>query len=147
MKAILIFFLLSAYGINAQPVENISVKKDTSFSKNEFIYELQTISERRKQIKSLMVPLTLITYGLVSLDNENLQSLDRSIKEEIRENNPLFHTNVDNYLQYAPAVVDFGLNLIRIKRKNNFRDRKKKYLLFNVNIGVKVQSLKAIINI
>jgi len=144
MKAVLILFLFSAYRINAQPIENISVKKDTSFSKNEFIYELKTISAIRKQIKSLVVPLTLITYGFVSLDNENLQSLDRSIKEEIRENNPLFHTNVDNYLQYAPAVAVYGLNAIGIKGKNNFRDRTMIYLLSNAIMGVTVQSLKAL---
>src|SRR5258705_13578831 len=100
MKAItIIIFLFSSLLVNAQQASRVNHKIDTVFLRNELVCDLKTISERRKQIKSLIIPTALITYGLISLDNENLQTLDRSIKEEIREDNPRFHTNVDNYLQ------------------------------------------------
>jgi len=141
MKTNIIFFLLLTYGVNAQQTGIIG-KRDTIFLKNELLYDLKIIKEERKELRSLIVPATLITYGIVSLDNENLQSLDRSIQDEVRENNPLFHTNVDNYLQYAPAVAVYGLNALGIKGVNNFRDRTIIYFLSNAIMGLTVQSLK-----
>jgi len=144
MKAILIIFLLYPILVQAQRDPGLKDKRDTTIVKNELVRDLETIRNRRKQIKSLIIPASLMAYGFVSLDNENLQSLDRSIKEEVREDNPRFHTNVDNYLQYAPAIAVYGLNAIGVKGKNNFRDRTMIYLLSNCIMGVTVQSLKAI---
>jgi len=144
MKIIIVIFLLASSLANCQQEESVSHKEDTVFSKNKVMTDLEKIRDNRKQIKSLMLPATLITYGFVSLESKKLQSLDQSIKEEIRENNPRFHTNVDNYLQYAPAVAVYGLNAMGIQGKNNFCDRTMIYLLSNCIMGVTVQSLKAI---
>src|SRR2546421_11502160 len=112
MKLIIILFILFSFLAHGQLTENGS-KKDTFF-KNEIVYELQTIGKERKKIRSLIIPVSLITYGFISLDEESLQSLDNSIKNDIREDHPFFHTNVDNFLQYTPAIGVYGLNAIGI---------------------------------
>lgn len=89
----------------------------------------------------------LITYGFVALDNNNLVALDKSIKNEIRENHPFFHTSVDDFLQYAPGLAVYGLNAMGIGGKNDFRDRTMIYLLSNCMMGITVHSLKKIISI
>lgn len=71
---------LSILEANAQQQKLEIVKKDIVFLK-EIIVDLQTISEKRKEIRSLIAPTILITYGFISLDNEKLQAPDISIKD------------------------------------------------------------------
>ncbi len=108
---------------------------------------LVKMNERRQHLKSLILPAALITYGIVSLENDGLKSLDNSIKEEVWTEHPHNPIKIDNYLQYAPAAVVYGLNAIGIKGKNNFRDRTMIYLLSNAMMGITVQSLKKITRI
>jgi len=143
MKILSVIFLLITCSANCQE-ESISHKVDTVFSKNPVFHDLVKISDSRKQTRSFILPTMLITYGFVALESKKLQSMDKTIKEEIRENNSGFHTNVDNYLQYAPAIAVYGLNAVGIKGKNDFLDRTMIYLLSNCIMGVTVQSLKAI---
>jgi len=144
MKILIVIFLLITCSANCQQEEFISHKVDTVSSKNLAISDLEKISDSRKQTRSFILPTMLITYGFVALESKKLQSMDKTIKEEIRENNSGFHTNVDNYLQYAPAIAVYGLNAVGIKGKNDFLDGAMIYLLSNCIMGVTVQSLKAI---
>lgn len=75
------------------------------------------------KIESVIVPLTLLSYGIVTHQNEKLRQLDLSTKAELREDHSTFHTHIDNYLPFSPALVVYGLNIAGIKGKNNFRDR------------------------
>lgn len=104
-------------------------------------------TENKKIGTSLIVPAVLFTYGIISLESDALQSLDNKIKEEIWTENPHRKVSIDNYLQYAPAIMVYGLNALGIHGKNNFRDRSYIYLLANTMMGVTVQSLKAITKI
>lgn len=128
---------------NAQQKVKFIGFKDTlsELSINEI---LSKMDDKRQVIKSLIIPAALIAYGFIAQSSEGLKDFDISIKNEIREDHPLFHTKIDNYLQYSPAVAVYGLNAIGIRGKNNFRDRTMIYLLSNVITGVTVQSLKAI---
>ena len=105
---------------------------------------LMEMQSEKTRIRSLIVPSLMITYGIVAVESEPLRSIDYSTKEEIREDHPHFHTNVDNYLQYAPAFTVYALNLVGIKGKNNFRDRTMIFILASAIAGTTVQSLKAI---
>jgi hypothetical protein len=138
--------VLIAIHVHAQQKDSLIIDKTTSLSRPEtsITATLEKINERRKTIRSLMISGSLITYGFIALENDNLIDLDYAIKNEIRENHPFFHTKIDNYLQYAPAAVVYGLNVIGIKGKNNFRDRSMIYLLANAIMSAEVQSLKAI---
>ena len=131
---------------NAQQNDSLNVWKDSTRQKPDFSFHdpLLKMREEKERIKSLIIPGAFITYGFISLENDKLKALDLSIKNEIRGDHPLFHTKVDNYLQYAPAVAVYGLNAIGIKGQNNFRDRTMIYLMSNAIMGVTVQSLKAI---
>ncbi len=143
-KNILLFAAVFAIQITiAQKKIKIIGFKDTlsELSINEI---LSKMDDKRQVIKSLIIPAALITYGFVAQSSQGLKEFDVSIKNEIREDHPLFHTKIDNSLQYVPAVAAYGLNAIGIKGKNNFRDRTMIYLLSNTIMGVTVQSLKAI---
>ena len=104
----------------------------------------QTTHDLRQSIRTLVVPLALITYGAFAQSSDDLREFDLSVKTEVRKKDPDFHTPFDNYLQYAPGLSVYALNAIGIKGKNNFRDRTITYLLANVIMGVTVQSIKKI---
>lgn len=59
-----------------------------------------------------------VGYGVLALYNHSLVTLNRSTRNEIKEDHPYFSTHIDNYLQFSPAVALIGLNLLDIKGKN-----------------------------
>jgi hypothetical protein len=74
--------------------------------------------------KSFIVPAVMVVYGITSLNNNQLKSVNLKVKEEVyteRTNKGKLH--IDNFLLYSPAVAVYGLNAMGIKGKNNFRDR------------------------
>jgi PAP2 superfamily protein len=80
-------------------------------------------------VPGLIPPAALITYGIVTLNSNQLQTVNTKIREEIYLENPHKSFRIDDYLQYAPAAIVYGLNMAGIKGKNNFRDRTIIYLM------------------
>ena len=68
-----------------------------------------------------IVPGTLITYGLISLNNKSLQQFDRYVQGSVL--NKQSFSNIDDYLRYAPIGAVYGLNAIGVEGKNRFVDR------------------------
>lgn len=59
---------------------------------------------------------------MAGLSIKNLKQLNVSTKVEINEHQPT-QIKLDNYTQYAPAVMVYGLNAMGIRGKHNLRDR------------------------
>jgi hypothetical protein len=75
-------------------------------------------------VSMLLVPATLITYGITSLGNEGLKDVNEEVQEELwTERSSHRQIHIDNYLQWAPAAAVYGLNAMGIKGAHNFRDR------------------------
>jgi hypothetical protein len=124
---------------NAQPVDSLVAGNHP--------IEKQRVNFRENQkltARSLLVPLSLVTYGFISLKIHTLKNLDLSTKEEIREDHPQFATKLDNYLQYSPAFAVYSLNALGIKGKNNLRDRTMLYALTTLITTGIVSPLKRI---
>ncbi|SEW46611.1 PAP2 superfamily protein [Chitinophaga sp. YR573] len=81
------------------------------------------VKDYRPTVAGMTVPILLISYGFFALKNPTLQSLNHSTKAELREDHPNFSTHIDNYLEYAPALSVYALNLAGIHGEHNFRDR------------------------
>ncbi len=58
---------------------------------------------------------------MATTDNEVVDKFE--IHEERQEYVPTFHTHVDDYLQYAPIVAVYGLNLLGLKGVHDFANR------------------------
>ncbi|MBB6370100.1 phosphatase PAP2 family protein [Chryseobacterium shigense] len=80
------------------------------------------VQKSRLNYKSLIIPAAFIGYGVASLTVKDLKQLNFSTRDEINEHRP-DHIKLDNFTQYAPAVLVYGLNAAGIKGKHNFRDR------------------------
>lgn len=145
---VLVLAVLASSAISAQPTDELSTAGDSSSlqKKTDSALYVKT-NEKSKRWRAVILPAGLITYGFISLNSDPLKDFDMNLKNEIREDNPNFHTPIDNYLQYAPAMMVYGLDAMGIKGKNNIRDQTMIYLLSNAMMGVTVQSLKSITRI
>jgi membrane-associated phospholipid phosphatase len=72
--------------------------------------------------KKLIIPSLFIAYGVAGLKIDELRELDRSTRHEIWEHQP-DHIRLDNYTQYAPALMVYGLNVAGVRGRHNIMDR------------------------
>jgi hypothetical protein len=93
-------------------------------------------------IKSFIIPAALMSYGILSLSNNAIRTLDFSTKAEIQEDHPLFAHHLDNYMQYAPMAAVYGLNLAGIKGKHSIGEQTALYILSSGIMGVTTTTIK-----
>lgn len=130
-----IIFLMESLCSNAQEAvvvsSNATIKPDSLKLNKVF-----------KVAKKILLPMSLVTYGAIAQNSKSLRNLDISTRNTINTNKPGFHTKIDNYLQFVPAVSVYALNAIGVKGKNNFRDRTIIYAVSNIFSFGLVKSLK-----
>ena len=143
---IFIGILFNALFVNAQSVGTISLhdslpqSQKISFTKS----SSNIIHNKNNLLKPYIIPIGLITYGVVALENDGLKNFDHQTQQKIQEKHSTFQTRIDNYLQYSPAIAVYGLNAFGIKGKNNLVDRTFIYGLSTFISSVFVLSLKKI---
>ena len=98
------FFIASVlmfghYSLHAQN----GAETDSLLRQNKISYQPKRITG-----KSFIIPAALITTGALGISGEFVIS-NPEIKEEHDEHFATFHTNVDDYLQYAPIVAGYAM--------------------------------------
>lgn len=73
-------------------------------------------------LNQIYVPAALLTTGIVSTTLFTAQ-LKYKIVSERNEHFSNFHTNIDDYLQYAPIPIAYGLDALGFKSKNDILNR------------------------
>lgn len=76
----------------------------------------------RFSLRQLNVPVTLGLMGIFANGN-GPESLKNEIVEERNEHMNSFHTHIDNYLQYSPLMIAYGLDAAGIPSKNDLANR------------------------
>ena len=69
-----------------------------------------------------IIPTGLIAYGALAKYNNSLKEMDQEIHEEI-DLNISKGIHIDDYLRYVPSVAVYGLHLMGVESKNNYRDQ------------------------
>lgn len=92
--------------------------------------------------KSYILPGAMITYGFIALGNTGLKDFNAEIRDEVYAEHPHNKLHLDNYLQFAPAALAYGLDVFGIKAKHKLKDRTMLFLLSNVLANASVFSLK-----
>ncbi len=118
-KAFRLFVLIFACGKMSAQTSNDTIQVQEP--NKDSIIALST-EKSHLNYKSLIIPTALIGYGVASLSVNGLKQLNFSTRDEINEHKP-DHIRLDNYTQFAPAVLVYGLNAIGLKGKHNFKDR------------------------
>ena len=91
--------------------------------------------------KALITSGALIGGGLIALTDNNFFS-DAVFKEARDRNLSGYRTHIDDYIQYAPIVAVYGLNLSGVKGENNFMNRSLLLLKSEALATVVTHSLK-----
>ncbi|MCT4317796.1 phosphatase PAP2 family protein [Elizabethkingia anophelis] len=113
-RVVLVFIFIVPY--------KLSFAQDTLISRN--LKDLSTVNPHiyRLNYKKLILPSALIAAGSISFAIPTMKKWDVAAKLEVAHDRP-WTTTLDNYTQYFPAVMVYGLNLYGIKGRHNFRDR------------------------
>jgi hypothetical protein len=107
---IVLFCFIIGHTIHAQqPVEQDTLP--LAYAKN-----------TRFNYKQLIIPVALMSYGVIGIESDFIKSINSEINEEVVENIDR-KISIDDFSQYAPVAAVYGLNAMGIKGKNNFKDR------------------------
>ncbi|WP_292010074.1 phosphatase PAP2 family protein [Chryseobacterium sp.] len=118
LSGLMIFTGLSA--LHAQDQDTLSVHE---VQDSIVPISKRTIDESHQfSYKKLIIPATFISYGVASLSINGLKQLNFSTRNEINEHRP-DHIKLDNYTQFAPAVLVYGLNAVGVEGRHNFMER------------------------
>jgi membrane-associated phospholipid phosphatase len=113
-KILFALFCIAAFEAKAQIAD--TVKKD-------IVSAPDTVKHLRSEGWSYLPPAALVTYGGLSFVVTPIRHVDYYIKARIARSAPTYNSKVDDYLQIAPAVLVYGLNLAGDEGKNRFVDR------------------------
>ncbi|WEK35743.1 MAG: phosphatase PAP2 family protein [Candidatus Pseudobacter hemicellulosilyticus] len=71
---------------------------------------------------SLYIPGSLILAGILANGN-GAESFKKELAEERNEHFGNFHTRMDDYLQYSPIVIAYGLDALGVRSKTDLLNR------------------------
>jgi len=90
-------------------------------------------------VKQLIIPTTLMSYGVIALESDYLKLINTEIRNELGEHIDKRIT-IDDFSQFAPAISVYAFNAIGIKGKNNLLDRSiilaSSYLLMTTSVRI-----------
>lgn len=91
--------------------------------------------------KFVYVPSLLIISG-IAINGNGEEGFKKEIAEERNEHFPKFGTHIDNYLQFSPIAIAYGLDALGYKSKTDIKNRtaillKGELLMTGVVFGLK----------
>jgi hypothetical protein len=85
------------------------------------IVKSKTVSTKSEMnYKLFILPLTLITYGTIGIESDDLKIFNSEVKEEINENIDE-NLTIDDYSQYIPFLSVYALNKVGVRGFNKSR--------------------------
>lgn len=118
---ILIAFFLSAIGANAQ-VADTNTRKVPDTIKKDFT-STDTIKHPNGKLVSWLVPAGLVTYGGLSFVVKPIRNVDYYFKGIASGADANYYAKLSDYLQLAPGVAVYALDIFGDEGKDRFWDR------------------------
>lgn len=134
MKNIILLYLLFSTFVFGKA--NISFQRDS----------LEVDKESSFEYKKYIIPLALTSYGFIGLSSSTVREWDLKIKNKVSPDGK-HQTIIDDYLQFMPSALVYGLNLAGVNGKNNFRDRTTVLATSYIIMTIIVQGIKHTSNI
>ena len=142
-KRILFFYIVFAFSfLSTQAQTSFHIQSPFQASNpsmsNDSICNLKSTLHKPK-IGQFVMPLTLFGAGfIVSSDNDIFDKYE--FREESNERYSTFHTKVDDYLQFAPLTVGYGI--LAFNGKGGAWHYTRQILLTEFILGVSVTGIK-----
>ncbi len=142
-KSCLVLAIFLSYSLAANSQSTDSTISDTL--KKRYVLDWNPPAFKKIfPVTSMLIPAGMLAYGLTGLADDEARGIDKEIKEELWSEHPHRLLHVDNYLQFAPAIAVYGLNLAGIQGRHNLRDRSMLYVLSNLVMNATVFPVKKI---
>jgi len=97
------------------------------------------------EIVGIALPAAMITYGLISLGNNDIRQIDYNVYNSIQKNNRFWKSHAEDYIQFAPAVATYALKFCKVESKDNLLDMTILYGLSNLLAGGITQGGKIVV--
>ncbi len=133
--------IISTYS-KAQVADSLPAIKNITDTARPNISRQIPASKKPFNIKPYILPGMMIAYGFSAIENDGLKNINAEFKDEVFADHPHSKIHIDNYLQFAPAAMVYGLNVAGVKGKHNFRDRTMLFLMSNVITNASVVTIK-----
>lgn len=134
--------LLLSYAAGAQQRDSLR-ETPVADTTNKNLFSLpDTVPKLHSKAWAWIPPAAMVTYGATSLWLQPLRRFDRFINDNAAEHNVVPRQSTENYLQYSPVIITYGLNLAGIHGKNRFADRTLIWLMAEGMMQLSVTGLK-----
>ncbi|MEQ8477691.1 phosphatase PAP2 family protein [Fulvivirga sp.] len=131
-----IFFMLNVTGISI-------CCSQSKISGGDSITIHKNFEKKQNLRKATKLPFYLISAGLLSYIDSDIIGREE-IAEERNESIPDFHTSTDDYLQYAPIALAYGLDLFGVEARHDLKTRTKLLIKSELLMMLAVVPLKQI---
>ncbi|TFF36354.1 phosphatase PAP2 family protein [Mucilaginibacter psychrotolerans] len=122
MKKIFLI-LLSVVTLTASAQIKVSTNDSLKTDSANLLALPDTVKNLSTTWQSFIPPAAFVTYGALSFNVKAIRNLDFSIDRDAQEDHPGNLYPIENYLQYAPIAMVYGLNFAGVHGKNTFIDR------------------------
>ncbi len=85
---------------------------------------------------SVIIPAVMIIYGGIAVKNNELKKVNQDIQKGVTPTDVTHQIHLDNYLQFAPAVIALGLNTCGVRGKHNLKGAAMIYAMSNIFLNV-----------
>ena len=113
------------------PLNMSGAQTDSVYSRNRVFHGRQ-----------LIAPAALITVGALGVNQGWFKEINRNVRNEIQDWSGGKHFKADDYVQYAPAVVNVFLGFTGVKAKHPFRERLAATLTASAALTIMVNGVK-----
>lgn len=101
---------------------------------------------KNKPWKKVIIPAALITGGILTADEDDF--INRfNILEDRKEHSAFFDTHIEDYVQYAPTALVYGLNIAGIRGKNHVVEQTILIIKSELMMGAVIFALKNTTNV
>ena len=100
-----------------------------------------TDNTHRLKLKEVLIPAALVGVSALYVRNDCLEKQRMEVQDALSAKGKS-KFKADDYIQYAPMVAVYGLNLFDVKGKHSFKDRTLILAMSYAIMGVTVHSMK-----
>jgi membrane-associated phospholipid phosphatase len=122
MVRTILFLLLIVFGgtISAQNSQSDSIKSEQNNAADSTKRVCSTYYKPNITLKSAIVPISLVTVGvIVETLPSNVLFGKKRIQQQVQKKMNGFRTSADDFLQFAPIAVMFGLKMAGTKSRSD----------------------------
>ncbi|QJD94727.1 phosphatase PAP2 family protein [Mucilaginibacter robiniae] len=141
-KLFYLLFCLVTFEVQAQQSSDTTKKNIPDTLKKDLFTAPDTVQHLHSKFASLIPPAALVGYGISSFYIKPLRGWDRYLYNQAAKHNIVTRSNLENYFQYAPVILTYGVNLVGVHGKNTFVDRTLIYTMSQGMMHIVLSTLK-----